>query len=163
MENKKIFLVEKILLGLLLLGSLFGYWYFEGTLILRIIVLLLSVYAFYLVFSKKPKSDQFASRQELVVLLILYLGILTLYNLLYGLNVPLYFIMAVILVLTSLLFFSIFSLDGLDSILGKSVFQALIILMGIIVLQVFLSLYFLPVDPTIKTLILVVVFYLSIL
>lgn len=162
MENRKIFLVEKILLGLLLAGSLVGYWYFEENLILRIVVLILSLYSLYLVFSKKPKSEHFSSRQELVVLLILYLGVLTLYNLLYGLNIPLYVIMAAILILTSLLFFSIFSLDKVDAILGKSVFRALILLMGIIVLQVFLSLYFWPIDPTIKTLILVVIFYLTI-
>jgi len=162
MQAHKLYIFEKFLLLAILFGTIWGFWFFEESLILRIIILIFAFVGVILAFTKEKKEPQLFSRRELLMLLILYLGLLTLYNLLYGLNIPLYLIMIAILALVSVLLFSLLSLDKIDTLMGKAIFQVFIVLMGLIILEVFLTLYFWPIDPESKSLIIVVVFYMII-
>ena len=162
METRKLYIFEKFLLVALLGGAIWGFWYFEESLILKILILGLGIFGLILAFSSKDNKLQFSSRRELLMLLILYLGLFTLYNLLYGQNIPLYLIMIAILALVAILLYSLLSLDQMDKIMGRSIFQVFIFLMGLAILEVFLSLYFWPIEPELKSLIVVVIFYLII-
>jgi len=159
-ESNKLFILEKVLFFIILGLCIWGFWYFEGSLILRIATLILGSVSLYLVFLKVPSKTPLPSKLELGALLILYLGIFSLYNFLYSLNLPLPSIMVAILLLVSGLCFSVLSLDRANDILGKEIYRTFIILMGIVILEIFLSLYFWPIGPEAKTLIIVVIFYL---
>lgn len=154
------FIIEKILLLGILITSVWGFWYFEESLTLRILVVILSLTALFLGFSKAPSEREFSSKRELLMLLILYLGLFSLYNFLYSVNIPIYLVMIAVLGLVSILFFSLLSLDKIDSLMEKEVFHLLIALMGLVTLEVFLALYFWPINPETKSLIIVVIFYL---
>ncbi len=154
------FIFEKILLLGILLASVWGFWYFEESFTLRILVVALSLTALFFGFSKAPSEREFSSKRELLMLLILYLGLFSLYNFLYSINIPIYLVMMAVLGLVSILFFSLLSLDKIDSLMGKEVFHLFIALMGLVVLEVFLALYFWPINPETKSLIIVVIFYL---
>ena len=158
-ETQKIFLLEKTLLWLLLAVSVVGFWYYEASVVLRILAIGLSLVGLFIAFSKTDQP-KLGSQKELAVLLILYLGTFDLYNILYGMNLPLYIIMLAILLLVSIAFYTLLSLDRVDTLIEKPVFNVLVILMGLIVVEIFLSLYFWPVDPKVKSLIITIVFYL---
>jgi len=160
MEHKRTFLVEKILLGVALLVSVWGFWYFEEILSLKVLSLIFALGGIYLIFGKKKETSQFTSQRELLVLFILYLSVLTLYNFLYGMSLPLYMILIILLALVIIIFYSLFSLDDFRNLLGKHVFQALIALLVIIASEIFIALYFWPVAPETKSLIFVIIFYL---
>jgi hypothetical protein len=160
MENKRTFLVEKILLITVLIVSVWGFWYFEESLFLRILSIVFALGGVWLVFRKSAETSKLTSQRELLVLFILYLGFLSFYNLLYGMNLPIYVILSGISILTVVTFYSLFGLDDFKNLLGKEVFHVLIALLAIVVLELFLSLYFWPVAPETKSLILVVILYL---
>ena len=160
MENKRTFLVEKILLITVLIVSVWGFWYFEESLFLRILSIVFALGGVWLVFRKSAETSKLTSQRELLVLFILYLGFLSFYNLLYGMNLPIYVILSGISILTVVTFYSLFGLDDFKNLLGKEVFHVLIALLTIVVLELFLSLYFWPVAPETKSLILVVILYL---
>jgi len=162
MATRKLYIFERFLLVALLGGAIWGFWYFEESLTLRILILGLSIFSLALAFLTKDNKLQFSSRRELLMLLILYLGLFSLYNLLYSQNIPLYLIMIAILALVSILLYSLLSLDEIDKIMGLPIFQVFIFIMGLTILEVFLSLYFWPIEPEVKSLIIVVVFYLII-
>lgn len=160
MKNTKFLIFEKILLGLLLATSVVGFWYFEPSLTLRIIALFLAVISFAIAFFIPGQKTPIFSSRELVILLVLYFSLLTLYNLLYGLNISLYMIMLAVLIMVCLSFFVLLTLDGINNLLGKPVFNLFIILVGLAVLEIFLGLSFWPIDPKFKSLIIIVIFYL---
>lgn len=142
-----------------LIGTILGFWYFESSNLLKIIILILAFSG--LIFALRNKKTQhFASKFELLSLLILYLGVFTIFNMLYIFNLPLYAAMIVILALVTALFYSTLSLDQADHFLPKEIFQSLILLLGLVILEIFLGLYFWPIDFEAKSLILVIVFYL---
>ena len=160
MVNPKFLVYEKILLFVLLIGSLIGFWYFEYSLILRILVIVLAVAGSGLAFFNVSEKPQLSSRREFLILLVLYLGLFTLYNLLYGLSIPLFIIMIAILMLVSSLFFGIIMMDRIDVLIDKPLFRLFIILMGLAILEIFISLSYWPIDPKLKSLIIVVIFYI---
>lgn len=162
MATRKLYIFERFLLIALLGGAVWGFWYFEESLTLRILILGLSIFGLALAFTTKDNKLQFSSRRELLMLLILYLGLFSLYNLLYSQNIPLYLIMIAVLALVAILLYSLLSLDEINKIMGLSIFQVFIFLMGLVILEVFLTLYFWPIGPEVKSLIIVVVFYLII-
>lgn len=159
MTNIKLLTFEKLLLLAVLIGSIYGFWYFEESVILRIFILMIAALGLFSAF-KKTKQEHFASKFELLSLLIMYLGIFTIYNILYSINLPLYICMIIVLVLVVALLYSMLSLDNIGNLLPKEVFRGLILLLGLVILEIFLGLYFLPIDPAAKSLSLVVVFYL---
>lgn len=150
----------KIVLSLLLAIALFGFFYFEPSLILRIVATVLGVGSLVWTFWPKiiPGSSNI-NRREILILFILYLSLSSVYNLLYSLGIPLAIIMIVVCLLVFALFFGLLALEQLDELFGGPRSWVFIILAGLVLLEVFLSLAFWPVDPKFKSLILVVVFY----
>ena len=161
MSKPNILLFEKTFLLVLLLGSIVGFWFFEFSLLLRILVIILSIFGLSSAFFFKTEKTNLQSPREFLILLILYLGILTLYNLLYGLNIPTALIMAAILILSSALTFCLFSLDNLSGLVARPIVNLFIVLMGLINLEIFLTLSFWPINPQAKSFIIVIFFYLT--
>lgn len=151
---------SRVILIAILIASLYGFWYFETALILKIIALILAGTGIFMAFSGTTEKPPLTSRREFLILLVLYLGLYSLYNLLYGLSIPLYLIMIAVLVLVSGLFFGLLILDRLETLIDPPLFRVFIILLGLVVLEIFLSLSFWPIDPKVKSLIIVVMFYL---
>lgn len=160
MKNIQWSIWSKIILTAILAVTLVGFWYFENSLILKILVIILTGGSLLAAFLHQTEKPPLRSPREFIILLILYLGLFTLYNLLYGLSIPLYLVMIAILVLVAGLFFGLLVLDRLETIISPPIFWVFIIMVGLVVLEVFLSLSFWPIDPKIKGLIIVVIFYL---
>src|SRR3972149_3581555 len=130
-------LIEKILIFIVLIASVFGFWYFEPNLYLESAVILMALVGLYFsFFSKTEIKYSFQTSKEFLNLLILYLGLYTLYNLLFGLGIPLYLIMIAVLILGCFLFFVQLSLDKVNILMDKNSFHLYIILLGLIVLEV---------------------------
>src|SRR3990170_8392801 len=148
--------ISKILIAILLVLSLYGFWYFESSVFLRILILGFAGVGIYLSFFKNiPEKSSFSTSREFLIILILYLVLFSLYNLLYGFAIPISIIMIFVLALGCFLFYGQLILDGIDVLTQKPILQTLVILVGLVVLEVFLSLSFWPVDPKIKSLIIV--------
>lgn len=159
--NKNPWLIwSKIILVVILIASLAGFWYFETSLILKILAIILAAVGTYTALRGKTEKPPLSSRREFMILLVLYLGLYSLYNLLYGLSIPLYLIMVAVLVLVPGLFFGLLMLDRIESIIDPALFRVFVILLGLVILEIFLSLSFWPLDPKVKSLIIVVIFYL---
>lgn len=158
MSKNKLITFEKILFLGVLLSSLWGFWVFEENLTLKIMAIFLATIS--IVLAVRNSDKQASSKFELTALLILYLGIFSLYNLLYSVNLPLYLVMIVILILVVALVFSVLSLDQVYGLIKKEVSNTFILLNGLVILEVFLSLYFWPIDPEVKSLVIVLFFYL---
>ncbi len=151
---------SKVILIAILAATLVGFWYFENSLLFKISVVILAASGLLVACLKKIDRPPLKSPHEFIILLALYLGIFTLYNLLYGLSIPLYLVMIAILGLVSGLFFGLLILDRLDTIINPPLFWVFIILVGLVILEIFLSLSFWPIDPKVKSLMIVVIFYL---
>lgn len=158
--SKKFLLLEKVILLVLIGATLYGFFYFESSLILKYIVTFVVVIGLFFAFRKQPEKAALASNREFIFLLVLYLGCFTLYNLKYGMSIPTHIIMIAVLILVTGLFYGLISLDRLDILVSRPFFHLLIILVGLIVLEIFLALSFWPIDPQAKSLIIVVIFYL---
>jgi len=161
MTNFRWSISSKFILIAILSASLVGFWYFEPSLFLRIIVLIFSLAGLIIAFSRSDEKPTLVSKREFLILLMLYLGLFSLYNLLYGLSIPLYLVMIAVLLLVSGLFFNLLVLDKLETVISPPLFWVFIVMMGLIILEIFLSLSFWPVDPKTKSLIIVVIFYLT--
>lgn len=151
---------SKVTIVMILAATLIGFWYFENSLILKILVVILTVTGLLVALIQKTQKPPLRSPREFIILLILYLGLFTLYNLLYGLSIPLYLVMIAILVLVAGLFAGLLVLDRLGTIISPPLFWVFILMVGLVVLETFLSLSFWPIDPKVKGLIIVVIFYL---
>jgi len=150
---------EKWLFGGILSATLISFWYFEESLLIRVLVIILAVIG--LIFALRNKQKEFVtSKFELVGLLALFLGSFAIYNALYSINLPLYIAIILILILICGLFVSLIYIDKINISLIPEALSTLVVLIGLVILEVFLSLYFLSIDPEIKSLILVIVFYL---
>lgn len=127
-----------------------GFFYFELSWTLRILVILLGISG--LIF--------FTQALEYIILVIFYLGLYDLYNIRYGLAVPLSLILLITFILSSFLFYlqSYFN-KGTDNI-NKNIFNLYLITSGLITIEIFLTMSFWPVDPKTKSLVIVIVYYL---
>lgn len=153
-------LIIKIFTGILLTASVLGFFYFETSLYLRILVIVFSLSSFVWMLLQKNEKPPLSSKREILVLLVLYLGFFSIYNLLYGLGIPLYFVMLAVWLLCSTMFYILLALDEIDTLLSHPLFWVFISLVGLVTLEVFLSLSFWPIDPKVKSLILVVIYYI---
>jgi hypothetical protein len=160
MQKNQNVLIVKLITGSLLAISVAGFFYFETSFLLRFIVVLFSVASFSWAIFQKTDKPPLSSRREILVLLVLYLGFFTLYNLLYGLGIPLYFVMVAVWLLVSAMFYILLTLDSIDTLLTHPLFWVFTSLVGLVILEVFLSLSFWPIDPKVKSLILVIIYYL---
>jgi hypothetical protein len=150
----------KLILFVFLSVSILGFFYFESSELLKFLVALLGLSSFLWAVWSKPDQTHPTQAREVLALFILYLAVFSLYNLLYGLGVQLYIVMIALWLSVTLLFVSLLVLDKIDILVSRPFFWLLASLAGLIVLEVFLSLSFWPIDPKIKSLIIVVVFYL---
>lgn len=139
----------KLITFITLTLTIFGFFYFETSLILRILVVFLSLIGVW----------QIRNLSEILILLILYLGIFTLYNIRYGLAVPTAVILAIVGILTSFLFYAQSRLSILKPA-DKNLVNIFLLVTDLIVLEIFLVMSLWPVDPKTKTLVITVIFYL---
>ena len=150
----------KIILGLLLAASICGFFYFENSSILRAIVIIIGLTSLIWAVIPKTEKPPLASRREILILFTLYIGLYSLYNLLYSVSIPLYLVMIAVWALVTLLFLCLLILDRIDTLMINPLFWTFSCLIGLIILEIFLSLSFWPIDPKFKSLILVMIFYL---
>lgn len=153
MNKEKLFIFEKLFFIGVLIGTLLSFWYFESSVFIKILALILAAAGIFL--AAKKKSPQY----ELASLLTVYFGAFTFYNLIYVVNFPIYMVMILILILLMTVAFTALTMDGINELMGREVFLSLIFLLGLISVEVFLSLYFWPINLEIKSLVLVVIFY----
>ncbi len=152
--------LEKILFLMVMAAGILGFVYFEESLILKILVICIALFSLFLAMMAK-KNEYLTSHLELATLLTLFLGSLTFYNLLYNLGLPLWLIMLGISFLNLVLFYFFTTWNRTKNFLdfGSNNFWLFCTLMGLTGIEVFLGLYFWPVTPEIKGLIMVVIFY----
>lgn len=140
----------KLLSILLLIIVNIGFFYFETSLTLRVMAVLLSLTGF-LSITYSP---------EIFTLVLLYLGLYDLYNVRYGLAIPLFIIIIIVFCLSSVCFFLETRFNKLAEKLSKNIFLLYLITTGLIILEIFLTMSFWPVDPKIKSLVIVIIYYL---
>jgi len=156
---KNLSLYGKIILGFLLLISVLGFFYFETSLFLRITVVALGFGSFIWGIGPNRGDSPLLSRRELLILFILYLSLNSIYNLLYSLGIPLAVVMISVCLLVFALFGGLLIIDRLNDRFAGPQFWVFVFLAGIVLLEIFLSLTFWPIDPKFKSLFLVIVFY----
>lgn len=155
-----LYVFEKILFSLLVGLVISGFWYFEENIFLKILALFLGLISLYLIFKKEEEKPHFASRLQFPALLVLYYGFFDLYNFLYSVNLPLYMVMIIILLLVSGLFFVVVTIDKTSGLISRDVLPAYVVAIGLVILEVFLTLYFWPIAPEVKSFIIIIIFYL---
>lgn len=141
-------LIKILIIGLVIIAIL-GFFYFENSLMLRVLSVLLGIVGIATI----------ASQPEIVVFILLYLSYFDLYNIRYGLAVPLAVVMLPVFGIT------VFSFYGQNFLLGfeertKKVLNLYTVLTGLVTLEIFLTMTFWPVDPKLKTIVIIVVYYL---
>lgn len=155
-----LYVFEKILFSLLVGLVISGFWYFEENIILKILALFLGLISLYLIFKKEEEKPHFASRLQFPALLVLYYGFFDLYNFLYSVNLPLYMVMIIILLLVSGLFFVVVTIDKASGLISRDVLPVFVVAIGLVILEIFLTLYFWPIAPEVKSFIIIIIFYL---
>lgn len=130
---------------------IWGFFYFEASLLLRIMIILFALAGLVAV----------KTSPEIFLLLIFYLGLYDLYNIRYGLALPLALILAGVFGFSLLIFYLEARLNKILACLDKNIFLFYLLLVGLMVLEIFLVMTFWPVDPKIKSLVIVIVFYLT--
>lgn len=143
---------KRIIVTVLLLVGVLGFWFFQGFLFLKILAVVLAILSLY--------TFWFKEKGELIVFFSLYFGIYTLYNLYFsGLYFPQYLwqSMLTIAAAAALLYLILFwPYRHLYNTYQLIFYQILTIL---ILMEVFLALTFWPINPETKSLILVLTFY----
>lgn len=132
-------------LSLLLVIAVF--FYFESSFALRFMVVFLGLIGLF----------SFKQTPEILTLFVLYLGLYDLYNIRYGLAVPLSLILIAVFSLAVFVFF-IWTKFAKFSALNKDIFLLYLIIAGLAVMEIFLTMSFWPVDPKIKSLVIVTAF-----
>lgn len=145
----KSLLFSKLITILALFLVIWGFFYFETSTILRILVVLLGLVGIW----------QISNLPEILILVIFYLGLYDLYNIRYGLAIPMAVILVGVLGLTSLLFYYQSRLSKFE--FPQNRFWVLLLVTCLIVLEIFLTMSLWPVDPKTKSLVIAVVFYLA--
>jgi len=140
----------KLLLVVLLVLSTAGFFYFENSLILRILVVALALISLW----------QINSSSEIILLLTLYLSFYDLYNVHYWRGIPIALIIIAVFLISMLLFYAQTTFSKAKEIIEKNVFKVYLLVMGLSVVEVFLAMDLWPADPRTKSLVLAVIFYL---
>lgn len=133
--------------------SIWIFIYFETSLSLRVMVILLAVIGLFGIRS---------GLEEIIILLVLYLGLYDLYNIRYGFAIPLSLIILAVFILTILIFLSWYRFKRVEGSLNKNLLQLYCVVIGLVVMEVFLTMYFWQVDPKTKSLVIVTIFYVII-
>jgi hypothetical protein len=132
----------------LLILAIYGFFYFETSIIIRLLVIFLGLLSISLM----------AKFGELLVLVTFYLSLDVLYNIRYGLAVPMSLILIAVFGLAIFLFYTSLSLKN-DLSLEKDVLLVYLLVVGLILVEIFQVMSFWPVDPKTKVLTMTIVFY----
>ena len=139
------------IIAVLILGSeIFGFFYFENSIILLMLVILLGLVGLW----------QLRRNPEILAMLMLYLGLDDFYNVRYGLAVPMATILIAVFFLALFLTYLLMRIYKYEEILEKSTSSTYLLTSGLVVLEIFLAMSLWPVDPKTKSLVIVIVFYL---
>lgn len=147
---KKIFSTFNLKLAsaVLLILATAGFFYFESSLIIRILVIFLGLVGLI----------QMAKMPEILVMIDLYLSLFVLYNLRYGLAVPMSIILILVTIISVFLFYVNFRFREGQSIIRER-FGVYLAVIGLLIVEIFLAMSFWPVDPKTKTLTIVILFF----
>lgn len=127
-----------------------GFFYFEASLLLRILVVILSLIGLWQI-SKTP---------EILAMILLYLGLYDFYNIRYGLAIPMAVILVAVFLLVVFLYYFLARIYQFKELIDKNIFLIYLLTLGLVVLEIFLAMSLWPVDPKTKTLVIVIAFYL---
>jgi hypothetical protein len=141
---------SKILIILTSIAVAWLFFYFESSLMLQILSVLLIISGLFSI-NKNP---------EIIVLSLIYLISNDLYNLRYGLSIPLPIIMIIIWAFT--VFLGYFYLKQLKSLAfaSRDYLFSYLLVWSLAILEIFLIMSFWPIDPKTKSLIITVSFFL---
>lgn len=138
----------KIISAAILILAIYGFFYFETSLIIRILVIFLGLLGL----------SQIAKFSELLIIFALYLSLDVLYNIRYGLAVPMSFILIAVLVISVLLFYINLRLkEGVS--FRKDALIVYLAVVSLVLVEIFLAMSFWPVDPKTKALTITIIFY----
>ena len=140
----------KAIIIVLLALEIFGFFYFEISPLLRVLIIFLGLISLW----------QMKKLPEILVLLVLYLGLFDFYNIRYGLAIPTAIILLGICALVSLLYYFSARIYKFEETLEKNISLIYMVTTSLITLEIFLAITLWPVDPKTKSLIIVVAFYL---
>ena len=140
----------KIFISALLIISLVGYFYFEASLILRFAVVALGLISLW----------QISSTPEIAVLTVLYLFLYDLYNIHYGIGIPTSVMMVAVFAISYCLFFVHGVLIKFKEGVEQKLFDIFNVVTSLVLLELFLTMGFWPVDPRTKSFVIVVTYYL---
>lgn len=139
----------KLILVVIMLIALLGFFYFENSLILRILSLLLAVISLWQI-----------NKIELAVLFTLYLSFNDLYNVHYWRAISIATIMIFVFLISLVAFYAWARIEKQDEALAKEKFTLYHAVTGLSVVEIFLCMDLWPVDPRVKSLLIVIVFFL---
>ncbi len=140
----------KIYLVILLVLSTFGFFYFENSFILRIIICTLGLISIW----------QINSLIELIILFTFYLSLNDLYNIHYWRGLPIAVIMIAVFLISIFLFYTRGRLEKLAENVKENIYKVYLAVIGLSQVELFLAMGFWPVDPRTKSLVIVISFYL---
>ncbi|KKQ74413.1 MAG: hypothetical protein US94_C0005G0009 [Berkelbacteria bacterium GW2011_GWB1_38_5] len=149
MKKYNIPLLLKISNVVILFLALWSFFYFEPSAILRVLVVLLGIIGLW----------QINSNIEILSLINLYIGVNGLYNVRYGLAVPMAVIMIAVMGLTCLIFYNYVILKNFSHE-ENDLSMVFMLTVGLIVIEIFLTMSFWPVDPKTKSLVITAIFFL---
>lgn len=140
----------KVSLVALLALAIAGFFYFENSLILRMLVVVLGLISLW----------QINSIDEIILLLTLYLSFYDLYNIHYWRGIPIAIIILAVLLITILLFYAQTTFSKAKEIIEKDIFKVYSLVIGLSIIELFLAMDLWPVDPRTKSLVLAIIFFL---
>ncbi|MBM2820260.1 MAG: hypothetical protein HW405_20 [Candidatus Berkelbacteria bacterium] len=150
--RKNLPLILKFALVIILALGIWSFFYFESSLTLRILILALGAVGLF----------QIKKMPEILVLTNVYLIIYDLYNIRYGLAVPLAIIMIIVLVLSVLVFYINLEITQEVKFTNKNLLLVYLTVISLVVLEIFLAMSYWPVDPKTKSITITVAFYVII-
>jgi len=140
----------KVILIVLLALAIAGFFYFENSIILRIIVVILGCVSLW----------QINSFDEIALLLVLYLSFYDLYNIHYWRGIPIALIIIGVFLIVMLLFYAQTFFSKAKEIIEKDIFKVYSLVIGLSIVELFLAMDLWPVDPRTKSLVLAIIFFL---
>jgi len=159
MIKNKFFIFEKLLFLGIITGALFGFWYFETSLSIKILATILMLIGLLTLLQKSNVVQSSNNRFEMLSLPTIYIGAFTLYNLIANINLPIYIVMIMVLILTTVTAFAVLSMNQTSELMKLELFYSFVLLIGLVATEIFLGLYFWPINVEIKSLVLVIIFY----
>lgn len=140
------------LASVLILGlEIAGFFYFEPSILLRILVILLGLIGIW----------QLNRLPETLILTMLYLGLYDFYNIRYGLAIPMALILLGVLALTIFLFYLQSRIHKYEESTNNDILLVYLFTLSLVVLEIFLTMSLWPVDPKTKSLVIVIIYYLA--